>query len=1223
MKHVSTVRRQPSRRHRGWAYAGIVLGMLAVFAGARLRASAAQQSTGQAADISPEALAQIEALIQEKESRSSTEQKIDSQLIYELKMRAGRPIATGVPTVETDVPYAPDGHAILDVKANVTDDLLARVRALGAEVLFSSRETSSLRVHLDVDRVEALAAMPEVAFVQPRQDAVTSRMTSPFGRAMTRDEWVQARAARRAFDRANLEALLRGTASRQDAAQPNAVFIPAGQGSRNSEGNLTHRAYDARGTFHVDGTGIKVGVLSDGVTNLAASQALGDLGPVTVLAGQTGSGDEGTAMLEIIHDLAPGAQLYFATAFTSISSFAQNIRDLRTAGCDIIVDDVFYYVETPFQDGAPGPTQTNGGAVIQAVKDVTAAGALYFSSAGNSGNLNDGTAGVWEGDFVDGGPTAAPLVAGNRLHNFGGQNFNQLTVFNTAAPVSLYWSDPLGASGNDYDLFRLNAAGTAVVGMSTNIQNGTQDPIEQVNQNTASPRIVIVKKAAAAPRFLHLNANRGRFQLVTAGQTHGHSTVNSIGAYGVAATPAVGPFPNAFSAANVVETFSSDGPRRIFYNGNGNAMTPGNVSSTGGTVLTKPDITAADGVSVTGVGGFPSPFFGTSAAAPHAGAIAALLKSATPGITQAQVRAALAASAQDIETAGVDRDSGVGIIMAQGALVASGAVGTAFLSPGDITATENPGNGNGVVNAGEGARLAVQLKNLGVSSANAISATLTSSTPGIFITRPAASPYGNLASGGDGVNSVPFLFTVASDAPCPYFAKFSMNVTYSGGPSPATMDFQVQTGPGPYVILTTMDATAPPSSDGVAASTGVLGVRHFRDGIASVCGAPKATFPGTTNPGNHQYDNYAFSTCGESVASCATVLLEAVNSNLFSAAYRPSFNPADLSANYKADAGASSTVRTYGLDVPGGAQNFAVMVEDVPTTISNTLYRLTVSGTCIGSAACARPNHVPVAKAKDVTVSANSTCSANASIDDGSSDADGDLLTITQSPAGPYPLGTTTVLLTVTDTKGAASQATGTVTVVDDTAPAITCFAPIVVNVVPGTCQAPATFAATATDNCSGPLSATTSIPSGSLFDAGVTNVTATATDGAGNSSSCTSTVTVVDNEPPSVTAFSLSQTILWPPNHSMIGVTVNYGGGDNCAGSSCVLTVSSNEPQNGLGDGNTSPDWQVVDAHHVRLRAERAGNGSGRVYTLTLTCTDAAGNKTVQTGVVKVPHNQ
>src|SRR5262245_52708964 len=164
-------------------------------------------------------------------------------------------------------------------------------------------------------------------------------------------------------------------------------------------------------------------------------------------------------MLEIIHDVAPGAQLFFATAVNGMTSFAQNIRDLRAAGCDIILDDVLYFTETPFQDGqAPGVvSNTNGGVVIQAVNDVTASGALYFSMVGYAGNLNDGTSGVWEGDFVDGGPTGAPLPAGS-LHNFGGQNFNLLTVA-VGNPITLYWSDPLGGSSNDYDLFLLNAGG--------------------------------------------------------------------------------------------------------------------------------------------------------------------------------------------------------------------------------------------------------------------------------------------------------------------------------------------------------------------------------------------------------------------------------------------------------------------------------------------------------------------------------------------------------------------------------------------------------------------------------------------------------------------------------------------------------------------------------------------------------------------------------------------
>ncbi len=68
---------------------------------------------------------------------------------------------------------------------------------------------------------------------------------------------------------------------------------------------------------------------------------------------------------------------------------------------------------------------------------------------------------------------------------------------------------------------------------------------------------------------------------------------------------------------------------------------------------------------------------------------------------------------------------------------------------------------------------------------------------------------------------------------------------------------------------------------------------------------------------------------------------------------------------------------------------------------------------------------------------------------------------------------------------------------------------------------------------------------------------------------------------------------------------------------------MQSNEPVNGPGDGNTSSDWVVIDAHHVRLRAERSGNGTGRIYTITITCTDAARNSSHKTVTVTVPHDQ
>ena len=1104
-------------------------------------ASAAPQDPG----ISPEALAQIEALIEEKESRSETERKIDSQLIYEAKMERGEAIADGIRRLDTDVQYTYDGRTVVDITANVSNTLLGQLSDHGAEILETVADRNSVRAAVPVENLEAIAALPDVKFIQPRQDAMTSGLTR--GNTSGASDVAPGKSSQQQFaNRANKVRSLLSAALQDQVSNVSGNVPPTGQGSQTSEGDATHRAFAARGTFHADGTGVKIGVLSDGVTSLAASQALGDLGPVTVLPGQAGTGDEGTAMLEIIHDIAPGAQLFFATGFTSITSMAQNIRALRTAGCDIIIDDVFYFVETPFQDGQLAPTNTNGGVVIQAVNDVTALGAMYFSSAGNSGNLNDGTSGVWEGDFVDGGGTASPLALGNRLHNFGGQNFNVLTAANTASPISLYWSDPLGGSSNDYDLFRLNAAGTAVNASSTNIQNGTQDPYEQVSQVTGSPRIVIVKRAAAAPRFLHLNTNRGRLSIGTSGTTHGHSA--AANAFSCAAAPAnlpfgaspnpVGPFPNPFAPTNVTELFSSDGPRRVFFQANRTPYTPGNLSSTGGVLRQKPDITAADGTLVTGVGNFPSPFYGTSAAAPHAGAIAALLKSANPSFTNAQIRAAMVTSAIDIEAAGVDRDSGAGIVMAYNAFQALGVEGTANIAFGSINANEDPGDANGTIDAGEGARVDIQLQNLGVADATGITATLSTSTPGITVNTPNTSAYPDLAAGGgNSLNLSPFRFTVASDAPCPLLLHFTLTVNYAGGPSPKVLTFTVQTG-RTLSIPSTLDATAPAVPPGfTSAITGTQVGRINRFLPASSCGVDKAN-PGLfTNAGVRQFDAYTFTACSD---SCVTMSINTGNINLYPVVYKGAFNPASLTTNYYADPGSSNSGTPFSFNVTAG-QTYTIVVHEVnPAGGFGNNYTMNILG-CIVN--CKPPNQVPVAKAKNVTVAAGPDCTANASVDDGSFDPDGDPLVLTQSPAGPYPLGTTSVLLTVKDPNGATSQATATVTVVDSTGP--------------------------------------------------------------------------------DVSGASASPNSLWPPNHQMVPIHIDYNTSDTCSsGGTCVLSVRSNEPTNGLGDGDTSPDWSIVDEHNVMVRSERAGGGSGRVYTITIDCTDGSGNHTIKTVTVNVPNN-
>ena len=300
---------------------------------------------------------------------------------------------------------------------------------------------------------------------------------------------------------------------------------------------------------------------------------------VTVVPGQAGSGDEGTAMLEIVHDLVPGAKLYYATAVSGDAAFAANILDLRnTYGCDVIVDDVTYLDEGAFQDGV----------IAQAVNTVSAAGALFFSSAGNSGRLSAGTSGTWEGDFVDSGTTIeVPSITGTDwqglpIHSWNGltggsaANSNPLTASATSA-ISLKWSDPHGGAITDYDLFLMDSTLTTVYDLSTDDQTVPgQDPYEEMGNGFTGERIVVVRWSGPA-KALRLDTHRGRLSLATAGAVFGHNGGEST--VSVAATRVATASGSAFTggSANPIEAYSSDGPRRIFYNPNGSAITPGNV----------------------------------------------------------------------------------------------------------------------------------------------------------------------------------------------------------------------------------------------------------------------------------------------------------------------------------------------------------------------------------------------------------------------------------------------------------------------------------------------------------------------------------------------------------------------------------------------------------------------------------------------------------------------
>jgi len=119
--------------------------------------------------------------------------------------------------------------------------------------------------------------------------------------------------------------------------------------------------------------------------------------------------------------------------------------------------------------------------------------------------------------------------------------------------------------------------------------------------------------------------------------------------------------------------------------------------------------------------------------------------------------------------------------------------------------------------------------------------------------------------------------------------------------------------------------------------------------------------------------------------------------------------------------------------------------------------------------------------------------------------------------------------------------------------------------------------------------------------------------------------VKVVDTTPPVISSISVSPSVLWPPNHKFVPVTVSVTAEDTCDPNPvCSLSaITSSEPAGGGGSGNTSPDFAITGALSANLRAERDGTGSGRTYTLTVQCTDHSNNSSSANTTVFVPHNQ
>jgi subtilisin family serine protease len=345
-------------------------------------------------------------------------------------------------------------------------------------------------------------------------------------------------------------------------------------------------------------------------------------------------------MLEIIHDIAPGAQLAVASANTSLE-FAQRVNELvNNFGADVVVDDLGFFFEPYFSDGI----------VAQAVAAVTSQ-TIYISAAGNY------ALGHYEVNYL------SDYSEGADFHNFGQAagvptdiSMNVLIYPGQFVVPILQWNDQFGLSANDYDLLLVNEAETDFLCptcMSAEKQSGIQDPIEGICyfNNTNYP----VRGKIVIHRFSGVSKRLEMF--VLGGQVEEYNTPDGsvFGHSGVPGALAIGAINASDPGNDNIEPFSSRGPSRIDFPSVQNRP--------------KPDLIAIDGVSVTGTGGFPSVFFGTSAAAPHAAGVAALLKQGAPAATPAMIRTALKSSAVDLGISGQDNIFGSGRINALAAFM--------------------------------------------------------------------------------------------------------------------------------------------------------------------------------------------------------------------------------------------------------------------------------------------------------------------------------------------------------------------------------------------------------------------------------------------------------------------------------------------------------------------------------------------------------------------------
>ncbi len=547
----------------------------------------------------------------------------------------------------------PDGSLLVDMRlADTSSATLVALRAAGADLVRVNRALGMAAATVQPAALQALAAVPQVLAVMEVPRPV------------------------------------------QHASCPTGIV---------SEGDSQLKAGSGRAAYSVDGAGVTVGVLSDSYN--ARGGAIGDVTaaelpglanpctyttPVAVQADQllVGNTDEGRAMAQIVHDLAPGAAIRFATAFDGDLDFAAQIRDLATAGAKVIVDDITYFNEPMYQDGVIG----------KAVEDVVAGGASYFSSAGNSNQTVGGReVGSYETPAFRSATCPAAVVAaegapsGLECHNFNGGSGAPDTTYGLTLSSSdifiLGWNEPQFGITTGLDLFLLNGVGAVVASSTDDNVGSTQQAFEFLQAPAGGTYSVVVARAqgTGTPRFKVVDVSGSisatEFGSVSGGDITGPATFGHNVSRSGASVAAV-----RFDNAATPEFFSSRGPAAYCW-GPVSGSTPAAAISPCESATV--DLSATDGTAnsffgqqgYAGVGDTTWRFFGTSAAAPHAAAVAALIRQRRPCLTPAGVLQAMSSTAMPVGAFGADA-VGAGLVDAQAAL---GVPGSGVACPPVVT----------------------------------------------------------------------------------------------------------------------------------------------------------------------------------------------------------------------------------------------------------------------------------------------------------------------------------------------------------------------------------------------------------------------------------------------------------------------------------------------------------------------------------------------------------